>query len=417
MVENEGKKVLIIGATASEYSLAKAFSALPEVSEVFVAPGVEAMKEFCTTVDIRENNPKELLEFALETGIDLTIASSEVTIRSDVATFFQQSGQMIFAPTADSANIAISKAAGKKFMYKTRIACPKFGIFDKPSMALDYLKKSNFPVVLKTDYHQKGGVFICNNFSLAKEYIENMFETGEKKVVIEDYIYGHEFSFYVVTDGFHAIPLGSVATYKQELEGNGGALTSGMGAVFPDYKISKQIEQTILAKIIYPSLNNLAKNQTPYVGIFGVDLILNDTGNIYAIEFSPFLSYSDCSSILANLDDNLYEIAQACVVGSFADDYNNIKINDAYAVSCVVSSKENKIIENFDNLDDETIIDLQNIKKNKYLEHETTGGNAFILTRTARALSKAVEDLYDELDVLKFDGMKYRKDIGKIILS
>ena len=410
------KKVLIIGSSACEYSLAKKMSELEEVSEVFLAPGNDAMMEFCTIVDIRETNVQELLEFALENAIDLTVAASELAIKNDVATLFQSNNQMIFAPTQESAAICLNKTIGKKFMYKTHIQCPKFAIYDKPSMAVDYAKKSGMPLVIKTEeHHENKGVLLCNAFSVAKTFIEELFGNDESRVIIEDYILGHEFSYYVITDGYNAIPLGSVATYKHELEGDGGLLTSGQGAFSPDYKISRQVEQRIMQQIIYPTLNTLARQQTPYVGILGVDLIMNDREQLFAIEFNSFLQSPDSQSILALLDENLYQLFEACVVGSFADDYEQIDISDRYACSCVLSDrKEGAIISGLDDLDENTQVAHFNTKKNKYLEFETRGGRTLVLTRTARVLSKAVDDLYEEISTVKFDGMKYRKDIAKV---
>lgn len=414
MNEKIGKKVLIVGSSASEYTLAKKMAELDKISEVFVAPGNDAMKEFCTVVDIREGNVQELLEFALENAIDLTIASSENAIKEDIVTTFHQNHQMIFAPSKDSATISLSKSIGKKFMYKTRIPCPKFGIFDKASMAVDYARKSNMPIVIKTDEHQKKGVLVCNSFSIAKTFIEDLFDSNEKKVIIEDYVMGHEFSFYVITDGYHAIPLGSVANYKHELEGNGGLLTSGMGSFVPDYKITKQIEQRILQQVIYPTLNNLDMQQTPYIGILGVDFVINEIDQLFALEFNSFLKSPDSQVILALLNENIYDLFEACSIGSFADDYDRLDISDRAAVSCViVSKKSDEIIEGLDDLDENTLVAHFNTRKNKYLEYETTEGRTIVLTRTARVLSKAIDDLYEEVSVIKFDGMKYRRDIGK----
>lgn len=413
MDQNKQKKVLIIGSSAVEYTLAKRLLESDNVSEVYVAPGNDIMSEFCTVVDIRENNIQELLEFVLENAIDLTIASSESAISSDIASIFQKHNEMVFAPTQASADICLSKSNGKKFMYKNKILCPKFGIFDKPQLAIDYVKKSDIPIIVKTDEHQKKGVLVCNSFQIAKTFIEELFDTGEKKIVIEDYILGHEFSFYVITDGYHALPLGSVATYKYELEGNGGLTTARMGAYTPDYKVSKQTEQKIMEQIIYPTLNNLAKQQTPYVGILGVDLIMTEEDKLYTIEFNSFLQAPDCQGILALLNENLYSLFEACTVGSFADDYEQLDISDSYAVSCVVASrKKDEIIQGLDDLDESTQIAHFNTRKNSYLEYETSGGRTLVLTRTARVLSKAVDDLYDEISLVKFDGIKYRKDIG-----
>lgn len=415
MSEKTGKKVLIVGSSAGEYTLAKKMSELEEVSDVFVAPGNDAMKDFCTVVDIRENNVQELLEFVLENAIDLTIASSELAIKNDIASVFQQNNQMIFAPTEDSANICLNKSKGKKFMYKTRIPCSKFGIFDKAALAVDYVKKSNMPIVVKTDEYQDKGVLVCNAFSIAKNFIEELFDNGEQKVVIEDYVLGHEFSFYVITDGYHAIPIGIVATYKNELDGNGGLTTAGMGAFTPDYKVSKQIEGKILQQIIYPTLNTLEREQTPYVGILGVDLIMNDDEQLFALEFNSFLKTPDSQGILALLNENIYNLFQACVIGSFADDYEQIDISDSYAASCVLATrKKEAIIYGLDDLDESTQIAHFNTKKNEYLEYEATGGRTLVITKTARVLSKAVDDLYDEISTISFEGMKYRRDIGKI---
>lgn len=413
-MENNFKKVLIVGASAVEYSLAKKLSQTQGVGEVFVAPGYDAMEEFCKTIDIRESNSAELLEFVLENGIDLTIASSEIAIKNDIAALFQQNSQMIFAPNQASANICLSKSAGKKFMYKNRITCPKFGIFDKPNLAIDYAKNSNLPIVIKTDEHQEKGVMVCSSFSIAKQFIEELFETGEKKVIIEDFIYGHEFSFYVITDGYHALPLGSVANYKFELDGNGGLITSGMGSYTPDYKITRQIERKILQQIIYPTLNTLNRMHTPYTGILGVDFILKDNEQLFAMEFNSFIKSPDAQDIFALLDENLYDLFAACAIGSFADDYVNLAIKDECAASCVLlSKKRNEIINGIDDLDEDTIITPISVTKNKYLEYETSKDKSFIITRTARALSKAVNDLYDEISVINYEGLRYRKDIGK----
>lgn len=420
MENMSGKNILIVGNSATEYSLAKKLAALDEVEKVFVASGNDATKEFAAVVDIREDSVQELLEFSLENAIDLTIASSENAIKADIASVFQQNGQMIFAPTLSSADICVSKSAGKKFMYKSHIPCPKFGIFDKVSFALDYVKKSQMPVVVKTDCHQGDrGTIVCSTFQIAKNCIESLFDSGEKKVIVEDFVMGHEFSLYVVTDGYKALSLGTVANYKYELDGNGGHITSGMGAFAPDYKISAQLEKRILQQVIYPTLNYLARNYTPYVGILGVDCVLTHDENLCVIEFNSFLQAPDSQCILTLLDENIYQLIHACVVGSFADDYESVDIADKYAASCVLASghKSGAIIQGLDDLDEATEVAHFNTKKNNYLEYETRGGRgnrALTLTRSAKTLSRAIDNLYEEISVVNFDGMKFRKDVGKI---
>lgn len=410
------KKILIVGSSAVSYTLAEKMLKTDEVSEVFVAPGNDAIKEFCNVIDIREHNVQELLEFVLENGIDLTIAASEDAIKNDIATIFQQHNQLIFAPTQESAAISLFKSVGKKFMYKNRIPCAKFGIFDKPSMAVDYAQNANYPIIVRTEETQAKGVQICTSFSQAKVFIEELFATDEKKVLIEDYIFGHCFSFYVITDGYHAIPLGAVANYKHEMDGDGGLITAGMGAFVPDYRISEELESRIMKMVVAPTLNALAEQSTAYVGILGVDLVLTSDEMLFAVGFNPFLQSPDAQGILALLNENIYNLLEACAIGSFADDYDHIDISDKHAVSCVITGRvKDTIISGLDNLDDETQIAHFNTRKNQYLEYEVTGGRTLVLTRVASVLSKAISDLYDEISCISFDGMKYRKDIGKNI--
>lgn len=410
MENRDKKKVLIVGAYACAYSLARKFA--EQGAQVFVAPGSDAMKEFATVVDLRKDN--ELLDFVLENAIDLTVVAGD-SGKSDIATLFQENNQPVFCPTRYSSGICQSKVIGKKFMHRYNIPCPKFGVFEKASFAISYLENSNYPVVIKTDHHQRKGVSVCNNIASAKTIVDNLFALGEKKVLIEDYIWGHEFSFYVITDGYHAIPLGCVATYKYELEGNGGMLSSGMGAFSDNYRVSNRIKERIMQEIITPALNALEKEQKPYSGILGADLVIDDNENLYTIEFNQFLKSPDAQVILELLDDNIYNLFEACAIGSFADDYDKIEMKDENAIACVLCSGEKPVtIEGLENLDENTKVSHFNTKKSEE-GYKTGGGQTLVLTRRARVLSKAVRDLYDEISVINYDGKKYRRDIGTIL--
>ncbi len=408
------KNVLIIGNCAKEFAFAQKLSEQDCVGEIFVARGNDAMKEFCTCVDIREDSPIELLEFAMENSIDLTIVSGEKAIKADVAGFFADNGQLVFGPTAKSAEICTSKSIGKKFMYKLRIPTAKFGIFEKSNLALDYVRNCQMPVVTKTDEHRGvNGTLVCSSFSIAKSFIDEAFLRGEQRIIIEDYIYGHEFSFYVVTDGYNALPLSSVANYKFSLDGDGGLLTSGMGCYTPDYKISSETERYIMNEMIFPTLDSLAQNGTPYVGILGLDAVLTPENDVVALEYNTSLQEHDCQGVLSLMNENLLYLMQACAMGTFADDYENVAMSEDFAVSAVLSAgrKSGSIISGLDRLDEATKIAHFNTIKNKYLEYETVGDRTLLITRNAKTISRAVENLYDEIELIEFDGKKHRKDL------
>ena len=408
------KNVLIIGNCAKEYAFAKKLSELDCIEQVFVASGNDAMKEFCTCVDIREDSPIELLEFALTNNVDLTAVLSEKAIKADIAGFFADNNQLVFGPTAKSAEISTCKSFGKKFLYKLRIPTAKFGIFEKSNLALDYARNTQMPIVVKTDEHRViNGTLVCKSYSIAKSFIEESFLRGEQKVIIEDYIYGHEFSFYVITDGYNALPLSTVANYKFTLDGDGGLLTSGMGCYAPDYKISQEIERYMMNEFIFPTLDNLAQNGTPYVGILGIDAVLTPENDVVALEYSTALQEHDCQTVLSLMNENLFYLMQACAMGSFADDYQYIDMSEDFAVSAVLSSGRvsGSIISGLEDLDETTKVAHFNTVKNKYLEYETVGDRTLLVTKTAKTISRAVENLYNEIDLIKFDGKKHRKDL------
>lgn len=405
----EKKKVLIIGASAKEYALAEKF--IENGCEVVVAPGNCRIKDIAECVDIREEKVQELLEYVLENAIDLTVASSEIAIKNNIAELFQNNHQHIFAPTAKSAEPTLSRSAGKKFLYRLRLQTPRFSVYDKLSMAVDYLKTARMPQVIRTDEATNGADrLVCSTFLTAKTFVEDLFAKGEEKIVLEDYAYGHEFTLYVVTDGYSAVHLATVANYKFAENGDGGILTAGVGAFTPDYKVSKDVEDAVIKHVVNNALQALERNGTPYLGILGVDCVLKEDGRFTVLDFKHFLSDHDIKAVLNLVDENLYTLFEACAIGSFADDYEKIKVSDTASVAVVLSTRaEGNIIEGLDLI--EADITPFALNKNKYLELETVSGKNFVLTKTAKTLSAARSGLYDDAEFIKFIGKKYRTDI------
>ena len=204
------------------------------------------------------------------------------------------------------------------------------------------------PQVIKAD-ETPDDRLVCTTFSTAKTFVEDLFCKKEEKVVLEDYIYGHEFTFYIITDGYHAIPLTTVANYKFMEDGDGGILTTGIGAFTPDYKISKEIENTLMKNVVNQTLQALQRRETPYLGILGIDCVLKEDGKFVTLDFKPFLSDHDAQAVLNLVDENLLTLFEACAIGSFADDYETIRISDNASVSCTISSRlTDKTIDGLD---------------------------------------------------------------------
>lgn len=410
---DKNKKVLIVGNSAKDYALVKKFKNYD--CEVVVLPGNTAISELVECVDIREENTQEILEYVLENAIDLTIVTSEKAIKSNIAELFQANSQLIFCPTAQSAQFALSCSAGKRFLYKQRIATPRFGIFDKLPLAIDYLKTAPMPQVIRADENSNSADrLVCSTFATSKTFVEDLFNKGEDKIVLEDYVYGHEFTFYIVTDGYSALHLATVANYKFAEDGDGGILTSGVGAFTPDYKVSSIVENSVMQNVVTRVLESLQRKETPYLGILGVDCVLNNDGSFVTLDFKPFLSDHDADAVLNLVDENLLTLFEACAVGSFADDYEKIDVSENSSVSCVISSrKKGEIIKGIELV--ESDITHFATTKNKYLEYETIEGKTLVLTKTAKTLSRARKHLYEDVELISFSGKKCRKDICEAV--
>lgn len=405
------KKILIIGNTARVYSLAKK---LGVNNEVFVAPGSPTIAEFATNVDLRESS--ELLEFVMENGIDLTIP---VSMPDGIVELFNNNNQKIFAPSASASKLIFDKALMKKVLYKLRIPTPKFGIFEKQNMVTDYIKNLKNPFVIKLN--EPSSAVVLTSQKEAKTIVDSIFAQKVQKVLIEDYVWGTPFAFYTITDGYKALPIGSSILYKHSLEGNGGQLTGGMGACVPNYKLSIDHEYFLMDNVIYPTLDYLEIEGNPYTGILGVHGMITEDGTLQIFGYDCFMQDCDCSAILECLDADLYSLMDACIVGSFSDEFEFINQKDISAASLVLrcKNKENKenIINGLDSLDEDTIISFApSVIKNRYLEYEAQNGLVMVLTTFARTNSKSVDKAYEEAANISFDGIYYRKDICRPLI-
>jgi len=406
------KKILVIGNTISAYSLAKALSGK---YEVFAAPGSDTVKEFAQCVDIRETSAPELLEFAVENAIDLTIPVSESSIKTEITDLFTKNRLQIFSPALNAAKPIFDKASAKRIFYKLKIPTPKFGIFEKQVMAKEYLKNQNTPFVIKTNEPSSAVIITSQNTS--KKILDSCFAKPQK-VIIEDYVYGSAFSFYAITDGYKALPLGTSLTYRHSLEGEGGQLTCGMGACVPNYKLSVENEGFIMNGVVYPLLDYLENSGNPYTGILGINGILADDGRIQVLGFQPFMSDADCEGILQSLDTDLYTLFESCIIGSFSDEVEFVPQKDISSVSLtlVCKNREDKenVIYGLETLDDTVSTAFSpKVRRNRYLELEAPQGEVMVITAQGRTLSSAVKKVYDEVSDIEFRGLSYRKDIAK----
>ena len=377
-------------------------------------PANDLVKDFATSVDIRENSVYEILEFVIKNNIDITIPISEKSLKTDIVEVFNENKIPIFGPNIDITETIFDKCFLKKILYKLKIPTPKFGIFEKQNLALDYIKNIRLPFVVKTN--ESSSAVILTSQNTIKPVIDSYFINKEQKILIEDYIWGTPFSFYVLTDGYEAASLGSSIHYKHSLDGNGGQLTTGMGACAPNYKLSFEKENYIMTEIIYPLLNYFKAQGTPYLGILGLDAILTDDNEILVLGLKTFMQDSDAVGILELIDTDLILLFRSCLLGYFSDEVASIPYKNLSTTSVVLTCKNKNNIENIINgiedLDDDIVLTFYpQTKKNKYLEYEVDYGQSLIITGIGRTAYSATNKAYKNVSKINFKGIHYRKDI------
>ena len=411
-------QILIIGKTAKSGILARKIKEYNPEAIIFIAPGNQAIEDYATCVDIQSNNVEDLVDFALANEIDITIVCDDEAIESEVVEAFNESGLMIFGQEKESARFAISKSVGKRFMYKLKLQTPKFGIFDKENSAREYLKNSTYPILIKADKHDFGErIHLCLSEREANTILNKLFATEDPKVVIENYVSGREFSFYAITDGYNAMPICAVVPYKYASEKDGGSITNGIGAYAPANFVDEEIINKIINTIIYPVLTETEKSASPYIGILGVDLILDENNELFVIEFNTFINEPDIECVLEILDEDIISLFRACSVGSLADDYEQLKIKDLSSISIILTKTPEYLFDDqqdeikfCEEMDENIKINYYNtVNKNNTIKAKN--GRVLSLTTSACTLGQAKNNLSNWVDCITFKGKKFRKDI------
>ena len=416
-------KVLIIGSGGREHALAWKCAQDDIVKHVFVCPGNAGtyLEDKVSNVELNLNEFSLIEKFCLEEKVELVIIGPEQPLVDGLTDFLQSKNIKTFGPSKNAAQLEGSKTFSKDFFVKYNIPTAKYKSFDNFESSLEYLNEISFPTVVKADGLAAGkGVIICQNSEEAIKALDSIFNdkafgTAGNRVVIEEFLEGEEASFIAVVSKDKIIPLATSQDHKAVGDGDVGLNTGGMGAYSPAPIVTEEIHKKILNEVMYPTMNGLINEGSPYLGFLYAGLMIKDN-EIKVLEFNCRFGDPETQPILLRLNSSLVELCKAAI----DDELDTYSIQWTEKHSCGVVIASEGYPEDYES-NKKVSIKENNIKDSKLFhagtkyENEmvlTSGGRVFCATALGSNLKDAQKNAYNLVNNVEFDGAFFRKDIG-----
>jgi phosphoribosylamine--glycine ligase len=417
-------KVLIIGGGGREHAIAWKVAQSSQVTDVFVAPGNDGMSDVATTVNIAETNFDELVSFAKEQEIGLTIVGPEVPLLGGVVDRFEKEGLRIFGPRKEAAMLEGSKSFAKSIMKKYDIPTGSYETFTDYEKAVSYVKEQGAPIVIKADGLAAGkGVVVAMTEDEAINALSSMlndhaFGEASKQVVIEEYLEGEELSLMAFVRNDTVIPMVGAQDHKRALDGDQGPNTGGMGAYSPVPQFSSEDVAEAVEKVLQPTADALIKEGTPFTGILYAGLMMTANGP-KVIEFNVRFGDPETQVVLPRLTSDLVDVYTSLLDGKTPE----LEWSEEEVVGIVVASEgypgsyeKGTVIKGLEQLEEDVLVFHAGTKKVDG-EWTTNGGRVLLLATKKSSLHDAQQRVYSELDKVSKSGLYYRTDIAHKAIS
>jgi phosphoribosylamine---glycine ligase len=421
-------KVLVIGSGGREHALVSAITRSGRVSEVVCAPGNGGIAQLARCVPAGQKDIDDLLRVTAAEAPDLVVVGPELPLSLGLVDELKRRGVPVFGPTQRAAMLETSKAFAKRFMQRHNIPTAAYAAAITEKEALDSIDLFHLPLVIKADGLAAGkGVILCHNRREASEAVSNLFSgkllgVAEHAVVVEEFLTGEEISFLTLADGRHVVPLVPAQDHKRIGEGDTGPNTGGMGVYSTDELLDDQMRDWILHRIAVPAIQGMAAEDAAFAGVLYIGLMMTARGPM-VLEFNARFGDPETQAILARLDSDLLDALEASVHGRLSESQLRWKPG---ASACVIAASAGypgsyETGRRITGLEDaarmpgvEIFHSGTSLVDGQYV---TSGGRVLGVTTAASTLEDSLSRAYEALDRIHFEGMYYRRDIGRRALK
>ena len=418
-------KVLVIGGGGREHALVWKLRQSAGVEKVWCVPGNGGISAEAECLAADAGNVPVLVALAEKISPDLTVVGPELPLVNGLTDAFRQRKYTVVGPSQQAAQLEGSKIFAKEFLQRHNIpTAAMYGSYDSPGAAYSALCSVDWPVVIKADGLCAGkGVFLADDPDAATGFIGRVMEkdelgAGGKRILLEETLEGDELSFILLTDGGRSTSLVPTRDHKRVFDNNEGPNTGGMGAYSSDELLPGSLRQTIQTTIVEPTLLGLAKDGLRYQGFLYAGLMLTKQGP-KVLEFNCRLGDPETQAIAARMDFDLAEV----LADVAAERLDPAKLKwKRGASACVVlasggypgkfeSGKEIKGLAEAGQIPNVKVLHAGTRRQGDAIV--TSGGRVLGVTATGDSLAMALQKSYQAAGKIHFDGMHYRKDIGR----
>ncbi len=331
--------VLLVGSGGREHALAWAIAKSPLLEKLYCFPGNPGIAEVAEIVVINIADHNAVAQFCELMNIGLVVVGPEAPLVAGLADDLQAHGIKVFGPTKFAAQLEGSKGFTKDICAKYNIPTAAYGRFTSHDAARAYLRKTGAPIVIKADGLAAGkGVTVAMTVAEAEAALEEIFagRFGEAECVIEAFLEGEEASFFVLSDGEHALPLATAQDHKRAGDGDTGPNTGGMGAYSPAPVMTDALCQEALEKIVKPTIRALKEMGHPYVGVLYAGLMITRDGP-QLIEYNARFGDPETQVLMMRLQGDILPVLLATVDGKL--DKASVAWRDEVALTVVMAAK------------------------------------------------------------------------------
>ncbi len=421
-------KVLVIGSGGREHALVWKIAQSPLVDKVFCAPGNPGIGRIAENVPIAVDDLPGLLSFARQEGIGLTVVGPELPLSLGLVDLFEEYGLKVFGARRNAARIEASKAFAKEIMHKYNVPTAAYEVFTEVEPAIAFIDRLGAPIVVKADGLAAGkGVVVAQTRDEAVAAVREMlsgnaFGDAGSRVVIEEFLRGEEASFLAFTDGRNIIPLASAQDHKAVFDGDRGPNTGGMGAYSPAPVVTPAIHEKAMAEVMRRTIDGMAAEGRPYRGVLYAGLMI-DGGSVKTLEFNARFGDPECQPLLMRMKSDIVPVLLAIADGDLSG--VSIEWHDKAAVCVVMAApgypgdyRKGDTIKGLDaaaEISDLFVFHAGTAERDG--NFVTNGGRVLGVTALGDTVQGAIDRAYQGVAAISWDGVHFRRDIGKKALG